>query len=181
MKQMLKRLAVVVLAFAVAVGVFTPAQAQAAKKIKAVYGEDNAKAVKKGKTYIVTSKQYFSGKGLTYIKFTAPKTGKYKFIFSGLTKHGEKTEECIMNGCVSLKAYDDYGYLSPIKLDFGKGQTGDTLYICSEYSGTIGDKDEKDMYEYLPGRFAALKLTKGTTVYIAFNFIDTCDVKLQIK
>lgn len=181
MKQILKRLAVVVLAFAVAVGVFTPSQAQAAKKIKAVYGADHAKAVKKGKTYIVTSKEYVSEKGLTYIKFTAPKTGKYKFIFSGLTKHGEKTEECIMNGCLSLKAYDDYGYLSSIKLDFGKGQTGDTLYLCSEYSASISNPDEKNMYSYLPGRYAALKLTKGTTVYMAFNFIDTCDVKLQIK
>lgn len=182
MKRWMKWMAAVALAMILAAGIVMPVQVQAAQKINAVYGEKKAQAVKKGKTYVVTSKKYLSRKGLTYLKFTAPKDGKYKFTFSGLTVHGKKTQECITAGSASLQRYEYGDSLSDIELDFGKGQKGYSIYLSSEYSASLDPSiNPEDMFQYLPKRSVSLKLEKGAAIYIAFNFIDTCDINFSIK
>lgn len=149
----------------------------AVKKIAAGKGEKNAVTVSQGKAYCVTGKEY-KGK-LYFVKFTAPKTKKYKFQFSNFRIAGQSTKECIMNGSISFSAYDSYGYFSTVKLKM-MGTDTYSLSICSEYSYSLSS-GEPTVYTPLPKQTATLAMQKGQTVYVGFNLIDTCSVDMQIK
>lgn len=181
MKRILKRTAALLMAFVLLGGFVVPLKAEAAvKKITAKTSWSNSPKLNTGKNYLVTAKEY--KKSLYYVRFTAPKNGTYVFTFKDLTKHGESTEDVIMNGTVGFKAfqYDYEKEPSSVKLKQGKEETY-SLSICSRYSWSLHSDSKTDIYAYLPERQAKLKMSKGQTIYISFNFIDKCDVELNIK
>lgn len=181
MKTNFKKAIVLLMVLAFTAGFVAPLKAEAAvKKVTAKTNFAKSPKVVTGKNYLVTAKKY-DGE-LYYTQFTAPKKGTYVFTLKNLTKHGESTDDVIMNGCVNFEAfqYRSEKSPSPLKLKIGK-ETGYTLYLCSQYSWTLKTGDDIDIYSYLPERKVSLKMEKGATVYIAYNFIDKCDVELNIK
>lgn len=181
MKTIGKRLVMAVLVLVVAAGMLIPAgavQAANVKKIKAVRNIKKAKAVKKGKTYCVTAGEYDGG--FYYLKFKAPKTKTYQFTFSGLTIHGEDSAECTTYGSTSVWGYDDDFFCGRL-VEFKEGGSGETFWLCSEEPAHYSEGREDDPTVSLAKRTGVLKLKKGDTVYITFNFIETCDVLFQVK
>lgn len=182
MKTIGKRLLMAALVLVVAAGMLMPAgaaQAANVKKIKAVRNMNKAKAVKKGKTYCVTAGEYDGG--FYYLKFKVPKTKTYKFTFSGLAIHGEDTAECTIYGSTAVWGYDEFDFFCGYTVDFSEGGTGETFWLCSEQAEENSVPDKSVPTASLQKRTGAVKLKKGDTVYVVFNFTELCDVMLKIK
>lgn len=183
MKKIFKKTAALLMVLALAVGLVAPLNAEAAAKKKVTAKTDFAKSpkVKVKKNYLVTAKEYGDGGGVKYVQFTAPSKGTYVFTLKNLTKHGESTNDVIMNGTAELCAFQYTNEIpTSIKIKIG-GEEVYSIYLCSRYSWSLKDKSKIDAYTYLPERSVKCKMNKGDTIYVSFNFIDKCDVELNIK
>lgn len=181
MKKILRRTLAILMALTLLCGFTVPLKAEAAvKKITAKTNWAKSPKIKTGKNYLVTANEYEGS--LYYVQFTAPKNGTYEFTFKNLTKHGESTKDVIMNGCVGINAfqYDFETRPSTLKLKIGNEETY-TLYLSSQYSWSLHPDAKIDASTSIPERKVKLKMSKGSTIYIDFNFIDKCDVELSVK
>lgn len=157
--------ALVALTFAVAVAVMIPAagsvEAQAAKKVTANKKQSKAPKVKIGTTKVnIKLKSYTQA----YVKFSAPKTGKYTFTFSDL-----KGKEDFTLGYFGIqkKRGNNYFYEN-LSTKYGKT----TLpFFASKHAmntSTIktNNKKQKKARRYYATNTATMSLQKGETVWI---------------
>lgn len=165
----------------------TSMEVQAAKKVTSNYKYKKAPAVKTGTT-IVTAKPYKKSNdskknmsAVSWVKFTAPKTGTYQFTFSDYVVKANQNEKFFgaitMHTGISRSADSSYPkkYLS-VKTTGGKTYT---LYMCSPSAYVKPAKAEK--YDSLSSRTATVKLKKGQIVFMELNNRDTITCKLKIK
>ncbi|MBQ9062201.1 MAG: hypothetical protein IJ121_05150 [Eubacterium sp.] len=126
-----------------------------------------AKAVEPGETIVK-----MPAKGMGYLKFTAPKKGSYKFIFSDLKK-----KKGTKDGYVILQVPKNKSAKTLIKQ---KVKT----WGGSTYSMWLGIKNKKygsNKAEWTrKTRNTKIKMKKGETVYIFFSFAakDTLNMKI---
>lgn len=181
-KKFLKRTVALLMALTLLGGFVAPLNAEAAtKKVTAKTNFAKSPKIKTGKNYLVTANRYNSGK-LYYVQFTAPKKGTYEFTFKNLTKHGESTKDVIMNGTVYIDAFQYRYETSPSHLKLKiEGDEVYSISLCSRYSWNLHSDDKVDSYTYVPERKVKVKMDKKSTVYVSFNFIDKCDVELNVK
>ncbi len=158
--------ALVALTFAVAVAVMIPAvnsvEAQAAKKITAKANFKKAPKAKLKTTYKVISK---SKKG-TYVKFTAPKTGKYVITISNLNYVNPKANA---EGLANFYIRKKYSSSNSLSLENVKTQGGKSycLFMATPYRYNRVYKDQKvTTGTYLKKRTGTISLKAGETIYV---------------
>lgn len=152
----------------------TPAQA---KTLAATVKYKKAKRVKTGTT---TVKVTTNGSSLGYVKFTAPKKGKYTFTVWGLVTFGAKVNgKDIQNGYVEICKVDKYGaYPLKVKTQFGRSYT---LHLCTKDAWDVLPR-ASSVYDSLVRRSTTVTLKKGETVYIASYFTaKKAAYKLKVK
>ena len=162
---------------------FLPVSAAA----KTVTADKNAKKcpqIKTGSTTVIASK-CVNAKS-PYVKFKAGKKGTYTFVFSGLAKKGKSTDSHPELGTINFCKRDRYGYMENISVNQPEdgvtaavGQTPNVL-LCSQYSYNTGSQ-EKGMYNHLPERTVKISLNKGENIYLGFQFVETCKLKVKIE
>ncbi len=153
------------LTFALAVAVMVPAtgsvEAQAAKKVTANKKQAKAPKVKVGTTTVnIKLKSYTN----SFVKFSAPKNGKYTFTFSNL-----KGKQDFTLGYLGIyKKSGKYYSAQTLKTKYGK-----TLfpYIASKYAMTTptiksSNKKAKKAVRYYASQTVTMSLKKGETVWI---------------
>lgn len=157
--------ALIALTFAVAVAVMVPAtnsiEAQAAKKVTANKKQTKAPKVKVGTTKVnIKLKAYTQA----YVKFSAPKTGKYTFTFSNL-----KGKEDFTLGYFGIQKQRNGSYFyEKLSTKYGKA----TLpFFASKHAmntPTIktNNKKQKKAMRYYATNTATMSLQKGETVWI---------------
>ena len=148
------------LAFTCAAGT-TAVQAKtvtAAKKYK------KAKKIRKGNNLVRFS---WNRKGCMYVKFTAPKKGKYTFTFSNLQsdyRYDGKNYESMWVKLAEKSCRSVIGM--PAKTEGGKTIS---TYVCSQDSWNVNPVFSS-MYSEKPVRTLTKKLKKGKTVWLEFGF-----------
>lgn len=181
--------ALVALTFAVAVAVMVPAagsvEAQAAKKVTAQKTFKKAKSVKTGTTTVTVKKRPANTNyNDAYVKFKAPKAGKYVFTVSSLKLKGQNPATSTTCGFFYLGKLSSSGkYIDIQKL---KTAGGKTTYMQigtkTMYEYSVRNKLKK-IDQYLTSRSATISLKKGETVYL--NIICTTSqqytYKLKVK
>lgn len=135
-----------------------------AKTIKKHGFTCDTKTIKKAATKVKkgTNKLNLKG-GQGYLKFTASKTKKYSFKFSGLTSPNYRD-----TAFVEVQKQDNrdsrYSFMVKVKT---KGGTSNTLWLCTKgynnsyYSNTVSRP--------LTTRTGSIKLYKGEDVYFYFH------------
>lgn len=178
--------ALVALTFAVAVAVMIPAagsvEAQAATKVTAQANWKKAPTVKINKTYKVTSKN-ING---TYVKFKAPKAGKYVVTIYNMNSLGAKASDVDHNlANFYIKKKTSSNYLSWIDV---KTQGGKTYLLHMATPDSYNDyyKGTKVTLDtYLNKRTATLTLKKGEIIYVNMSYFTgnkcRCTYNLKIK
>ena len=137
---------------------------QAAKTVTANKNPNKAVKIKKKGTYRVVSKSTNSSQK-DYIRFIAPKTGKYTLTFSDFRNLKKYSPAERHLGTVYINKKDKYGMsMLRVKTQGGKAYS---LDICSKewYNKyTRGKKitTASDLYS----RYAKFSLKKGETIYI---------------
>lgn len=136
---------------------------QAAKTVTANKNPKKAPNIKKKGTYNVNSKT--SMKKDDYIRFTAPKSGRYTFTFYNFRDWKKSSSVSRNLGLVRLKKMDRWG-LNTQKVKTNGGKT----YSLNMSSKIWYDKFSKGKkvtpYLDLYKRYAKINLKKGETVYI---------------
>ncbi len=158
--------ALVALTFAVAVAVMIPAagsvEAQAAtKKVTATKKQAKAPKVKVGSNKVTVKLKPYTQ---SYVKFTAPKAGKYVFTFSNL-----KGKEDFTLGYLGIqKKMGKYYNYQQLSTNLGK-----TLLpsIASKYAMTTStvkrhNKENKKADRYSASPKVTMSLKKGETIWI---------------
>lgn len=176
----------VALTFAVAVAVMIPAtgsvEAQAAKKVTGHANWKKAPTVKINQTYKVTSKN----KNGTFVKFKAPKAGKYVVTISNINSIGVKASDVDHNlANFYIKKQSSGDYLSWVKVKTQGGKT-DWLRMATPDSYNDYYKGTKvKVSTYLNKRTATLTLKKGETIYVNMSYFtgkkSRCTYNLKIK
>ena len=138
---------------------------QAAKTVTANKNPNKAVNIKKKGTYRVVSKMTL--KKDDYIRFTAPKTGKYTLTFSDFRSKKKSSSGEYQLGSVYIQKKSSYGSLLFQKVKT-KGGKSSILRICSKawYNKYTKGKKVKETTE-LYSRYAKLSLKKGETIYIS--------------
>ena len=137
---------------------------QAARTVTANKNPNKAVNIKKKGTYRVVSKMNLRKDD--YIRFTAPKTGKYTLTFSDFRSKKYKSAEMQLGSVyIQKKSPHDTLLFQKIKTKGGKSSI---LRICSKqwYNRYIKGKKVKASTE-LYSRYAKISLKKGETIYIS--------------
>lgn len=184
--KFIKRI-LIALTFALAVTVIAPttdlAEVQAAtKKVTGAANWKKAPSVKIKKTYKVTSKNQ---KG-TYVKFKAPKAGKYVVTIYNVNSIGAKASDYdshLANFYIRKPYNSDYLTLAKVKTQGGKS---DVLFMATPDSYNAHYKGVKVTTKtYLQKRTATLTLKKGETIYVNMNYYTgkkcRCTYNLKIN
>lgn len=182
--------ALVAITFALAVSVLAlganPVEANAAtKKVTGHANYKKAPKVKVNKTYKVTSKN----KNGTFVKFTAPKAGKYQIQIYNMNSLGATAAETDLNLAnfyirkAPTSAYSTFLPILKVKTEGGKT---DCLRMATPDSYNNHYKDEKvTTATYLQKRTATLSLKKGETIYVNMSYFtgtkNRCTYNLKIK
>lgn len=156
----------------------------AAKTITADRNAKKCPQIKTGSTAIAAGK-CVNAKS-PYVKFKAKKKGTYNFTFTGLTKKGKDTSSHPELGTINFHKMDKYGYMETLQVEQPEdgvtaaiGQTPNVL-LCSQFSYNTGGK-ERGMYNHIPERTVEINLNKGETIYLGFQFVETCKLKVKIE
>jgi len=129
--------------------------------LKPVYAK--AKAIGKGKTAIEFPSN--SGTRYSFIVFTAPASGTYKINFSNVKVLSASNQ--IANGFIGFWGVDGYGYF--VRKDAAtKGGKSSSMYVCTNYSYSLGGHPTIETYTNLPSRTATIRLKKGERLYMNF-------------
>ena len=159
---------VILLSFLMTVPVFAET-AKSVKKVSPTFtksvAEKNAYKVTKGTVRLKISQG-------GYIKFTAPKAGKYNFTFSGLSSG---------SGYASFMKSDSaktIAYVGNSKV-VTKGGKSSTLWICSKSFASFY-KNQALRVRPIPTRTGTISLKKGECVYMYISTGSTSKVTLKI-
>ena len=136
---------------------------QAARTVTANKNPNKAVNIKKKGTYRVLSKTKMNKDD--YIRFTAPKKGKYTLTFSDFRKLKGYTPSERHLGSVYIYKNTKYGRsMQRVKTNGGKSYT---LSICSKawYNTYTKGRKIKAASDLHP-RYAKISLKKGETIYI---------------
>ena len=134
-------------------------QAQA-RTVTAGKSVKKAKKVKKGKTVV----RFQSRMNGSYVKFKAPKTGKYVFICSNLKTNKKDPQTGLDIGSVSFSAGPKkWGkiYQKYLKSEFGK-----TMYAELSTEDCMNHRPEYRGSKYRATRSLTAKIKKGKVYYI---------------
>lgn len=136
---------------------------QAARTVTANKKANKAVNIKKKGTYRVLSKTKINKDD--YIRFTAPKTGKYTLTFSDFRNLSGYTPAERHLGSVYIYKNSKYGLsMQKVKTNGGKRSI---LSICSKAWYNTYTKGKKvTTYSDLHTRYAKISLKKGETIYI---------------
>lgn len=162
---------------------FLPVSA-AAKTVTANKNAKKCPQIKTGTTTITAGKCVEAKR--PYVKFKAGKKGTYYFTLSGLTKKGKDTSLYEERGTVNFCKMDRYGYMETLEVEQPEdGQTAaigktQNVLICSQLSYNNG-LQERGMYNHIPERTVAVELKKGETIYLGFQFVETCQIKVNVE
>ena len=173
--------ALVALTFAVAVAVMVPAagsvETQAAKKVTANKKQAKAPKVKVGTTTVKVNLKAHTN---SYVKFSAPKAGKYTFTFSSL-----KGKEDFALGYLGIyKKINNYYSAQTLKTKYGKALFPN---IASKYAMKTSiikssNQQTKKALRYYASQTVTMYLKKGENVWIMMaTSSKQSSYKLKIK
>ena len=157
--------------------------AMAAAKVTASSNKiGKAKKVKIGTTYVTVKKSSAYDSKDRYLKFAAPKSGRYKITFSNIKSvPGKKKDFNCGSIAISKILYKTSKEPSSVKIKTKGGSTY-FLYVCSKFMNSLNKDKKIDKYSYLPSRTASISLKKGETIWIQMSFVEkTTACKLVIK
>lgn len=156
----------VLLAATTAVSPICAVSAQA-KTMSATSNVKKAKKVKVGTTTVRTTSKRGGKPG--YVKFTAPKKGKYTFTVSALKTSAPRSAggKDIHNGYVEICRKNRYG-MSPLRLrtQYGKSYS---MYVCTKDAWNVSKK-QGSPYDSLASRSMTASMKKGQTLYVGAWF-----------
>lgn len=139
-----------------------------------------ATTVKKGTTIL----KYKSGKG-GYVKFKAPRAGKYKFTLSNVMPTDRSVDTNGYAGFIRVKKYRYSGtpYLDTIKIKTEGGKSTNMQLASPEFVSSFyrNSKPQKASTAYRNSRSAKIKMKKGETIFIYAYFTHDTSLKLTIK
>lgn len=175
-----------VLMLAVVIPAAGTVEVQAAKKVTAGVTEKKAKTVRVGTTTVTARKCAKDDMHHAYLKFKAPKSGKYVFTLSDFKTKGRKVSQDVEIGYFSLLTKDTYGfYPETVKTEGGKTER---MNICTGAAAKDAyykslNKESKKVNRYLSKRTATIKLKKGETVWLFVSYTNyrQFSYKLNIK
>ena len=121
-----------------------------------------APKINKGTTVVIPKK-----KNACYVKFTAPKTKSYEFIFTPEFSDEQNNEEYILGYFQFQK--QSYDKLKTLKL---KTEGGKYIALNCGTEKVQSLMKEKKAKEYKSSRSTTIKLKKGESVYISSYFIE---------
>ena len=159
--RILTALMVVLLALAL-----VPAEAQAVptKVVKNCNYQTRTSVIKKKATVVkkgtVTLKVE---KGVGYVKFKAPKTGKYAFTFSNAKSHNTYCNSAFVELQVPKSRYSKYSFLTKMST---KGGKSDTLWLAANEADS---SEDSGVEKTLPTRTGKVKLAKGKLAFLYFH------------
>ena len=120
---------------------------------------------------------------VSWVKFTAPKTGTYQFTFSDYAVKANKNEK--FYGSIAMHTGINKYKNSSYPQEYLRIKTkGGRAYILCMCSPSAYNKPAKvHISDYLSSRTATVKLKKGQIVFINFNNSKavTCKVKIKKK
>ena len=175
----MRRRIIAVLAAATVLSVPACAGTVQAKTVSTVTNYKKAKKVKTGTTVVRTTSR--RGGKYGYVKFTAPKKGKYVFTVGSLKTSAPRSAggKDIRNGYVEICKADRYG-VAPIKLrtQYGKSYS---MYVCTQDSWDVSGR-KGSPYDSLTSRSMTASMKKGQTLYVrAWFTAEKATYSLKIK
>lgn len=181
-KNLIKAVAISIIAILLAL-YSTTVTVEAAKTTNVSVGYSNwrtAKSVKIGDNKVTTAKGNFNKQYATpFVRFKAPKNGKYKFTFTNLSspKSSRALGSCSIyksNGDELITASFPSNNLT-LKTEGGK--------VMSLFLTTRQSPYESGSLKYRPltKRTTTLNLKKGEIIYISNNMLYKSTYKLNIK
>ena len=181
-KNLIRTAAIYIIAIFLTMSIM-PTTVEAAKTTNVSVSYNNwrsAKPVKVGDNKVATAKSNFNKKYATpFVRFKAPKDGKYKFTFSNLSS---PKSSYALGSCSIYKSTGNEPMsasypekLLRIKTEGGKGMS---LFLTNRQSSYASGEMK---YRNLVKRTTTLNLKKGETIYISNNMLYKSTYKLNIK
>lgn len=165
--------AVLALGLTIALPATTQNTYAAPKNITAANSQSKATTIKLGKTYRVKATKKTGDKMYTWVKFVAPKAGKYAFTFSNFTNR-DKSQNDIGNSNSYLISKVKSKYSNTVyneNLTFStKGGKTSTIWLCTKYSYNSHKPAKISSSTFLPSRTCTVSLKKGQVVYYKNHF-----------
>jgi len=159
--KFLAALIIVLLAFAL-----LPAGAEAipTKTVKDCKYQTRTSVIKKKATVVKLGTVKLNVKtGSGYVKFKAPKTGKYAFTFSNATSANMYCDSAFAELQVPKNRYSKYSFLTKMST---KGGKSNTLWLAANKANSSADSG---VGKTLPKRTGKIKLAKGKLAFFYYH------------